>query len=117
MPNNVITISPLRWRRQVMRSMSGRLRGAGSLEGGRRSLAVVGQEDLLEAALVAGEVDDLAPIDRPHKRCEGAVDGAANSLAMYLDVVHARRRANSLHRGLRGELDLHLVNPAVVQDR
>src|SRR5882762_4518831 len=110
-----MAMSPPRWRRQLMRSMSSP--GCASRRHGsrRRVFAVIRQEDLFEAGLVTGEVDDLAAIDRPHEIRKGAADRASNRVAMDLDVVDARRRPDGVNRWHPRELDLHLVDPDVVE--
>src|SRR6202011_1968149 len=98
MPKADMAISPVRCNRQVIRSTSGP--GRGALCGRLLPLAVVGQENLFEAGFVARQVDDLARGDRPHQRSECALDGAADLVAMNLDVVDSCSGANGLDRRL-----------------
>src|SRR5438105_12564060 len=109
-------MSPLRWRRQARRSTSGtgddRLHLAGC---GLPLTSIVGQEDLLEARFVAGEIDHPRAGKRAHQRLEAAADYAAYTVVMGFDPVNPGRRADGVERHRGGELDLHLVEADVVQ--
>src|ERR1700730_2354431 len=116
MPNALIPMSPLRCRRQVRRNTSGWARGRSGLASDDRPLAAVkGEEDLLEARLVADEIHDRGAGKRLHQGFKAALDDAANAVIADLDALDTLGRTNRGRGDGPGEFDFHLVDADLVQ--
>src|SRR5258707_3789517 len=90
--------------------------GAGRLFGRPwAALPGVGEEDLLQARLVAAEVDDLAAGQGAEEALEVAVEREADAVALADEHLQPVYLAELLQRGHAVEEDLDLVEVDVVQ--
>src|ERR1700730_16365800 len=116
MPNALMPMSPLRCRRQVRRNTSRLARGGPGLLCGQVGIAPIkGEEDFLQARLMAGEVDHPGPSEGVHQGLEAAADYAPDSMVVRLDMIDSGRGADRLQWNVSGKFDLDLAVPNLVQ--
>src|SRR5205823_13708747 len=81
----------------------------------RGLVAVITEEQLFEAGLLAHEVEHTAASDRSQQRLESTAHVAAETRSIDAHLGHALGSLDGVERRSAGEFDLDMVDPQMME--